>query len=383
MIHTESQFDEIRPFRDTEVPEALQRLLKAPRLAQLIQAIYPELPVAAFEAQLKQIRTVQQFQQQVMAGVVERVINTSTRGLSVSGLENLQVGRPYLFISNHRDIVLDSAFLNYTLNRHQYATAEIAIGDNLLQEEWIKDLVKLNKSFIVKRNLPKRELVLASRHLSEYISYTIKHNGSSVWIAQREGRAKDGNDRTHPGLVNMLGMCSAGNLADHFAELNILPVSFSYEKDPCDVEKVREIYAKRFAGSYAKAANEDSQSMKKGIMGDKGRVHITFGSTLNERLQALPDNAHKNEIVDHTALLIDQQILKGYRLWPHNYVAYDLMHGAQYDRQYSEQEKEQYMNEIDAKVAEMEGDPEQLRTIFYEISARPVMNQLQILGQVT
>jgi hypothetical protein len=270
--------------------------------------------------QFGQVRSVHDLQMQVKV-YVERLIRESTSGFSVSGLERLDLGRAHLFISNHRDIAMDPALTNYALHRAGHETLRIAIGDNLLHEQWVADLMRLNKSFIVQRSLSgPRELLKASRLLAEYIRGSIQEDNAPVWIAQREGRAKDGRDRTEPAVIKMLSLSRDKNtesFGDHIAALRIVPVAISYELDPCDAMKARELSQRATTGRYEKAHQEDVASIGRGIAGNKGRVHVHFGTPLGSDL-ATPAAV---------AAAIDEQVIRGYRLHPVNVWAYERLHG--------------------------------------------------------
>ena len=258
-------------------------------------------------------------------------------------------------------------------------TAEVAIGDNLLETPWVKDLARLNKSFIVKRNLSVRELMLASKNLSNYISDTLRQRKQSVWIAQREGRAKDGNDRTQPGLLTMLGMSSKGPLKEHFKNLNIIPVSISYELDPCDVDKARSLYAMKLFGGYTKEKNEDNLAMRKGILGKKGKIHIHFGKPVVDDIAQLPDDLHKNELIQQLGMLLDKQIIGNYKIHKSNQIAHDLLYGNDTSEiPYSDQDRETFEADIDHKIAGMAGEPGEMKSIFLNMYAQPYKSKLEL-----
>lgn len=325
-------FADIRPYRDAEVPAVLRRLLGDRELLDAIAslslgkaaALAPALCRPAVRWYLgRQLRAVSDVHsmQMVIKHYVEKVITDSTAGFSVSGLEDLDPARPWLFMSNHRDIVMDPAFTNYALNCGGHQTVRIAIGDNLLTKPWVSDLMRLNKSFIVKRSHGTgRELLAASRHLANYIRMSLQEERAPVWIAQREGRAKDGVDRTEPAVIKMLAM-SRDKQAESFSEvinaLGIVPVSIAYELDPCDGLKARELYLRSTTGSYAKTEQEDVASIARGISGGKGRVHVAFGTPL----------AGEFADADQVAQEIDRQVVALYCLHPTNLYAYRMLHG--------------------------------------------------------
>jgi len=380
LMNIDLEFQDIRPYRDHEFRSVMDQLLASELSDLLISTVFPKVPIEVVKAQLQQINTIKDFQEKVIYKAVNGILANSCSGLSKSGLENLEKGQNYLFMSNHRDIILDPSLINAAIFEQGFETAEVAIGDNLLEKPWVKDLARLNKSFIVKRNLSVRELMLASKRLSEYISKMLFDRKSSVWIAQREGRAKDGNDKTQAGVLNMLGLSCDGSLQAHFANMNICPVSISYELDPCDVDKVRSLYALKFFGGYTKEKNEDNLAMRKGILGEKGKIHLHFGKPLRDQIAQLPADLHKNELIQKIGGILDEQIIGNYKVHKSNQIAYeellDINQGQGVD--YSMHDKEEFINDIETKIAGMAGDPLELRQIFLSMYAQPYINKLQM-----
>jgi len=324
----EDRFAEIRPYRDNEVAEVLARLQADPELLDSLSGLRfgrigvalsrPLRPVVRWglKRQLADIIDVASMQS-VIRGYMDKMIASTTAGFSTSGLEALEDG-PYLFISNHRDIALDPAFTNYALHRLGRQTCRIAIGDNLLSKPWISDLMRLNKSFIVKRSLPgPRQLLAASRLLADYIKTSIAEEHCPIWIAQREGRAKDGFDATEPAVIKMLMLARDKSEAFGLSveELRIVPVSISYELDPCDALKAHELASVARDGLYSKAEHEDAASIAAGISGQKGRVHIAFGKVLDDSHHTVQD------VVDE----LDRQIEANYLLHPTNIWAWQML----------------------------------------------------------
>ena len=320
------KFDAIRPYRDEEIREVLERLLQDrefiesianffhPRLSSVLPFLMRWLAQNKLRTQLKDVYDVRSMQD-VIAGYMDKMIHDTTTKLTHSGMENLEKGRNYLFISNHRDITMDPAFVNYMLYHAGYETLQIAIGDNLLKKPFVTDLMRLNKSFIVQRSLKGRELLQALKTLSEYIHHCI-HSGQNVWIAQREGRAKDGIDKTDPALLKMLAMGRRElSLGDSLSELHLVPVAISYEFDACDVLKAEELHAIEKDGSFTKNEQTDIHSIVTGMIGFKGHVHVAFGSELRI-------NSDEPESI---AGLIDEQILKNYHLSDANYIAAEML----------------------------------------------------------
>lgn len=326
------QFADIRPFNDEEVHVVLERLVADRELLAAIAKLklgpgYKNFSWFIFpfirwylRRQIRDVRTVRDFQQ-VVKRYMDEMIARTTSGFSSSGLDQLEPGKPYLFMSNHRDIVLDPAFVNYALYHSDLDTVRIAIGDNLLTKPFVSDLMRINKSFIVKRSAKgPRQVLAAYKLLSAYIRHSIEEDRQSIWIAQREGRAKDGNDLTEPAIIKMLAM-SQDKQTEAFSEfinkLHIVPVAISYELDPCDAAKASELYARSAQGKYEKAEHEDVASIATGIAGHKGSVHVAFGTPL----QGDFENA------DAVAAAVDRQVIANYRLHPTNYFAYELLHG--------------------------------------------------------
>lgn len=325
-------FDDIRPYRDDEVCPVLQRVLANTELMIAVAKLrFPWMPIflrrllspivrRTLRRQLAGVNTVMDFQS-VVAGHMEHMIATTTTSFTVSGIDQLQPDQAYLFISNHRDIALDPAFVNYALFKQAGRTVRIAIGDNLLTKDYVSDLMRLNKSFIVKRSVSgMKELLKASKHLAAYMRFSIQQEHHSVWIAQREGRAKDGRDRTEPAVIKMIALSQdrkAENLGDFVEGMHIVPVSISYEFDPCDQMKACELLAKARSGSYQKGEHEDIESIARGISGKKGAVHLAIGSPLSG---AFDD-------IDDVVEAIDRQVIGHYRLHASNRVAWERLHG--------------------------------------------------------
>ena len=323
-------FADIRPYRDDEVAGVLARLTDDPefigavarfrlgRWASVFPGLARTLVRSRLTRQLRGVRGVEDMQM-VIKQYIEKMITQTPSGFSVSGLDQLDPGRPYLFMSNHRDIAMDPAFTNYALHIHGHRTLRIAIGDNLLTKPWVSDLMRLNKSFLVKRSVSgPRELLANSRHLSAYIRHSLQEEREPVWIAQREGRAKDGRDRTEPAVIKMLSMSRdkrSESFADHIALLGIVPVAISYELDPCDALKARELHQLATSGTYTKAEQEDVASIGRGIAGNKGHVHVAFGRPLGADFGS----------ADEVATEIDRQIIELYSLHPTNVFAWQML----------------------------------------------------------
>jgi len=367
-------FEDIRPYNDDEYHRVVETLFKVTPLMDVVNAYLPELVTGELEEILLSFKSINEFQSKMVCRVIDSVLASSVKNFSYDGLDKIAKDSAPLFITNHRDIVLDSALINYCLNDSGHNTSEIAIGSNLLSEPWIKELVRINKSFIVKRNIPKQEMLASSQNLSAYINHTLKDKKQSIWIAQREGRAKDGFDKTAPGLLKMFGMAADGNLLDHLISLNITPVTLAYELDPCAGLKVPELLKKEMGEEYVKAKGEDERSMGLGIRGNKGNVHIQFGTPINERIKALSHIKNRNELLKNIAAIIDKEIYQNYHLWNSNYVAYDMLHSSKkYVDKYDEGGKEKFEDYMNEKLGELKGNPA-AEKIFLLMYANPVLN---------
>lgn len=324
-----ADFDDIRPYTDSEVRPTLDRLIKDNEFIDTIAKL--KLPSAgkfaapmvrpmvrkALSKELDGIASVDTFQQ-LLEGYMKKILDETTSTLSVSGLENLQKDRAYCFVSNHRDIAMDPAFVNWVLYQNGFKTLRIAIGDNLLTKPFASDLMRLNKSFIVNRSAKgPREKLKAAKKLSAYIQHSLNEDNANIWIAQREGRAKDGLDITNPAIISMLALSKQKTEAfgDYMARANIVPVSISYELDPCDVDKARELTITEQKGSYEKAQHEDVQSIAKGITGNKSKVHVAFGQPMGAECESVED------VVE----ALNTQILDNYVLQTTNCLAYEWL----------------------------------------------------------
>ena len=321
------EFDDIRPYYDDEVVSVIERLLKDKQFQNIVSYMFPDNTWEQIEQLLRSFTNRRDFQFWVANNGIYKLLNRTATGVTCSGFENVSNTAAYIYISNHRDIVLDASILDIQLANNGLETMEIAIGDNLLLADWIKDVVKLNKSFIVKRNLPVRQMLEAAMHLSKYIHYTICNKNQSIWIAQREGRAKDSNDRTQESVLKMLAMGGDKNFLKSLEKLNLTPTTFSYEYDPCDFLKAKEFQQKRDNPDFKKSQKDDLINMQTGLLGYKGRIHMQIGRTINPSLLKLDDSLGKNELAKEIASIIDKEILRNYKFFPINYIAYDRLWG--------------------------------------------------------
>lgn len=347
-----------------------------------VASYFPSHSVQDIKSKLLSFTSIAAFQSDLVCEVVDRIIGASVDQFFFEGLEHVDQHSSHLFMSNHRDIVLDSAFLNYVLNKSGYNTSEIAIGSNLLHVPWVKDLVRLNKTFIVKRGVPKDQFLATSKNLSAYIAHTLTERKESIWIAQREGRAKDGFDKTNPGLLKMLTMgVETNDLLDYLIAMNILPVALSYEYDPCDAMKLPELIAKAKGAAYVKTSDEDLKHMATGIKEYKGNVKVNFGAAISEELKQLSGIKKRNELLQSVAAIIDNSIYKNYHLWPTNYLAHDLLHDSDvFSNKYNDHQKEKFNSYMASKLSDFSRDI-MAKELWLTMYANPVVNQLKVLDQ--
>ena len=322
------EFNDIAPYDDSSFQESMARLVKEPGFENAIKYVMPDADYGQVVQDLLQIKGKDEFQKKIMFGILLLLERMTTSGVTDSGFDNLNPGVNSLFITNHRDIVLDASFLGLVMIRRGISAQEVALGDNLLIYDWIEDLVRLNKGIIVKRNLRLTKALEAAKQLSGYIHYCIREKHESVWIAQREGRAKDSNDVTQESVIKMLALAGeAPGIVDRLMELNITPTSVSYEYDPNDFLKAREFLAKKRDPEFKKSQRDDLLSMETGILHFKGRVHFAIGKCINESLKEIRHLTDKVDIVRRVCALIDNEIHSGYHIYPVNYIAYDELNG--------------------------------------------------------
>lgn len=371
-----TDFDDIRPYNPDEFLEAMQRIAHSSSFPILSAYVYPEESVKEIRQRIANYQTVREFQQDTMSKVNQQVIENSITEFSCSGLDKLSPEGHYLYVSNHRDIMLDSSLLQYFLLNHGFDTTEITFGANLMSNQLIIDIGKCNKMFKVERpGGSLKEFYRSSRHLSDYIRFVIQEKGQSVWIAQRNGRTKDGNDTTDQGIIKMFCMSCSDDKIKAIDQLHIVPVAISYEWESCDILKTLELYESQFA-KYTKKPGEDLNSILTGISQPKGRVHIEICEPISRMELMKLEQLTSNEYHKAVARLLDERINKAYRLYPNNYIAYDLRYGTRkYQDFYTPQQKEEFL----AHVRELEHydtcDIEMLKDIYLGIYANPVNNK--------
>ena len=371
------KFDAIRPFYETEVNEALQSVIPHPMMKALMNFTFPEMDDEVWKAQLKKTHSIRDFQCNFIYHTVQRILENSSDGLTTSGFEHLEKNNSYLFISNHRDILLDTTLLNAALFQNGHLMTASAIGDNLVQKSFIKTLARLNRNFLVLRGLSPRDMLQSSKLLSEYMGQLLLHENRSVWIAQREGRTKDGNDETNPGVLKMIGMASdEADVMQYFKKLKIVPVSISYEYDPTDVLKMPQLLAEANNEVYVKSKNEDLNTILSGVMGQKKRINLHIGKVLDTEMdQIVAENDSSNKQIQALAQKIDDAVLSNYKLWPTNFIAYDIVHKTStYSHMYTESEKSLFERRLEMRIGldnpiALEG--------FLAMYANPVVNKLK------
>jgi len=368
-----TNFDDIRPYNAEEIPAATQRMADSEVIPAIAQYLMPGTPPEVLRDRIRNIKTLQEFQQGLVKEVIDTLLEKTTTAFEWSGLENISEKKPYLFISNHRDIVMDAMFLQYILNEAGQNTCQITFGSNLMSHPFVIDFGKVNKMFRTERGGTPKEFYHSLMHMSEYMRHVITELHESVWIAQRNGRTKDGLDATDPAIVKMFDMSRKEDSVESLAELNIVPVAVSYEWESCDKLKTLELYARRMNGHYEKKPGEDLNSILTGIMQPKGHVHFHIGEPVTEADLIPLKNGTSNDYYKNVALLIDQRINPYFYLHPNNYIAHDLRDGTDtYADRYTAEQKAafiQYMNWMDEYP---EADRKLLREIFLGIYANPI-----------
>ena len=371
------KFDAIRPFYDSEINEALQDVINHPMMKALMSFTFPGVADEVWKGQLRKTHSIRDFQCNFIYQSVQRILEKSSEGMTTSGFEKLKKNTSYLFVSNHRDILLDTTLLNTALFEHGLVMTASAIGDNLVKKSFLNTLAKLNRNFLVQRGLTPREMLQSSKLLSEYIGNLLLHENRSVWIAQREGRTKDGKDETNPGVLKMVGMGSdEKNLMDYFKKIKIVPVSISYEYDPTDALKMPQLMAEANNEVYVKEKNEDFMTILSGALGQKKRIHIHVGKVLDIEIDAIiTENENSNKQIVALAQVIDNAILSNYKLWPTNFIAFDIVNKTdRYSHLYTENEKSLFERRLEMRIDH--DNPVALES-FLAMYANPVVNKLK------
>lgn len=381
-MKTPSIYDDIRPFDPEELPAAFERLLSDAQFQQVLGYLYPGVPLETVKTKMMACKTNLEFQLAFCYGFLKDLMAKASKGFDMN-VEAVDVTKRYTFVSNHRDIVLDSALLDVLLYDAGFnTTCEIAIGDNLLSLPWVKDLVRLNKSFIVQRSLSPREFLMASKKMAEYMHYVVGEKNDNIWIAQREGRAKDSNDRTQPSILKMMAMGGEGSPVDRLRQLHIVPLAISYEYDPCDFLKAAEFQLRRDVPGWKKTALDDVNSMRTGIMGYKGEVHYHCAPCIDGFLDNLSPDIPKTKVFDVIAEHIDKEIFRNYRLYPSNYIALDMLEGNEaHAGRYTADDKAVFEKYLQGQIARIDipnKDEAFLRERMLTMYANPARNSLAV-----
>ena len=381
-MKTPSIYDDIRPFDPEELPAAFERLLSDAQFQQVLGYLYPGVPLEAVKTKMMACKTNLEFQLTFCYGFLKDLMAKASKGFDMN-VEAVDVTKRYTFVSNHRDIVLDSALLDVLLYDAGFnTTCEIAIGDNLLSLPWVKDLVRLNKSFIVQRSLSPREFLMASKKMAEYMHYVVGEKNDNIWIAQREGRAKDSNDRTQPSILKMMAMGGEGSPVDRLRQLHIVPLAISYEYDPCDFLKAAEFQLRRDVPGWKKTALDDVNSMRTGIMGYKGEVHYHCAPCIDGFLDSLSPDIPKTKVFDVIAEHIDKEIFRNYRLYPSNYIALDMLEGNEaHAGRYTADDKAAFEKYLQGQIARIDipnKDEAFQRERMLTMYANPARNSLAV-----
>lgn len=374
-------FEDIRPYTDAEFKEAYYRLMEDPRFQDALRLCLQNYGVEDFRKDMERYQTIEEVQVEFDKRFLDVFLSQSTKGIFLSGIENLEEEKTYMFIGNHRDITLDPALLQYYFFIEKKKTSRIAMGDNLFTTPLLGEIAKLNKMIKVKRGGTMREKLVNFQKLAAYIQYSLFEDKESVWIAQRDGRTKDGNDFTKQGLLKMITMGNDKHLLETIRKMNITPLTVSYEYESCDKMKAREL-ALSENGPYVKEPGEDFNSIKQGIFGQKGRVALTIGHPLADELDQVPENLNNNDKLYFICKLIDKQIYKNYVLYPNNYIAHDLMHqNLEYANYYTPEEKSKFEAYLQMQSQTSDVPEEKMRANLLKIYATPVDNYMKAISE--
>ncbi len=373
----EFEFEDIRPYYDDEIKLVATKLITDPVFMQLINYLWPSMTFEDVKQKLAKVNSSQDFQLEFMHGAIRKVLELSATELSSSGFEHLDKTKSYLFVANHRDILLDAAILQVLLVEHGFQTSEISFGSNLKEKGFINEFVKLNRMFTVLRDGSSKELYEISRKLSAYVRHTLVDKKVSLWIAQRNGRTKDGCDITQNGLLKMLNISGKKTFSENFQQLNIVPLTISYEYEPCDYLKTQETYLANLNTKYVKSPGEDLNSIITGIKQFKGKIHLTVGKPIEKKdLVAIDVFENDNDKIKAFAAMLDKLIYSNYKTNPVNFIAADILEKS-YKRadKYNSEEKQSFINYIEESLKKIKGEREQVKQLFLKIYATPVLNK--------
>lgn len=371
-------FENLRPYNETEIPAAIERVISDPILPFIVKYLFPNIKIEDFRERLRAIKSVKQFQLEIMMPAIEAIVNKTITKLSFSGLENLSNQRKGMVISNHRDIILDAALLNLILSKHDLETTEISFGNNLIYGQTVMDVGKMNKMFRIIRNCNFKDFYKNSLEISLYMRHVITEQINSVWIAQRNGRTKDGWDKTNLTVLKMFSISSEKSFVDNLDELNITPMVISYEYEPCDFSKTQELYITRYQ-KYEKDPNEDLQSIVKGITQMKGEVNITIAKPITREELVACNECDRNDKYVSLAKIIDERINSNYKLFKTNYIAYDMLNDTnRFSNFYTQEEKINFIKYMEKGLSVIQGDKNELKSIFLAIYANSVQNSMNL-----
>lgn len=377
------EFNDIRPYTPEELPAVYQELIADEEFKAVMAKVMPDVPFEMLAKLLLQCKTNLEFQKALVYPLLKSLVAKCGKGMEMNADSLTDRDKHHTFISNHRDIVLDSALLSVLLVDNGFdTTVEIAIGDNLLIRPWIKKIVRINKSFIVQRALTMRQMLQASATMSRYMHFAINHKNENIWMAQREGRAKDSNDITQDSILKMLAMGGEGDIIDRLKDMNIVPLSISYEFDPCDYLKAKEFQQKRDNPDFKKSQQDDLDNMSIGIYGFKGHIHYHTAPCINEWLDTIDRSTPKTEIFGMIAKHIDKGIHSNYMLYPCNYIAMDELTGSDSSDKYTAEDKaffEKYLAGQIAKIDLPNKDEAFLRERILTMYANPAINKAKAL----
>lgn len=375
---TEFNFDLLRPYFDTESKDVMERIAQYESYHKAMAFIFPTMSKEEIIKKALDTKSPYEFQTGYMRHAIWSIVNQSANGLTWSGLDKLDKDKAYLYIANHRDILLDSAILQIILDKEDFETSEITFGSNLMDNGFITDFGRMNRMFAVKREGTVKELYEISRQLSAYIRHTIVDKNTSVWIAQRNGRTKDGNDLTQTGLLKMLNLSNNNkDFKTSITELNIVPLTISFEYEPCDKLKVQELYLSSLHSKYIKAPGEDLTHILTGIKQQKGKIHLAFGTPIKKELDELDNISNENEKIKQLTNIIDKQIHQNYKLNAVNYIAYDIINETNlFQNNYTEAEKQQFIDYTNQQISQLIGEEDILRNLFIKMYSMPVKNKM-------
>ena len=368
-------FEETRPYNDSEIPAAIARVGENPFFPSIVKYLFPDTDFQTFKEEFSKIRTIDDFQTKVMLKAIWTIVHKSCSKFTWEGFDRLDNNHRYMFLANHRDILLDAALLQIVLNANHIKTTEITFGSNLMQGDLVIDIGKMNKMFRIVRGGTVHDFYRNSMEVSSYMRYALLGKDESVWIAQRNGRTKDGDDRTESAVLKMFSISSPKPFVENMGELNITPVVISYEYEPCDFMKTQELYISKYQ-QYIKEPGEDLRSILQGITQHKGQIHLAVTPTITKEELDECDKQEKNMKFSSLADIIDQRIYAHYKIWNNNYIAYDILNNTQqYSDRYSAEEKEAFISYMENGLRGLRGEADELQNLFLKIYAGPVRGQ--------